>query len=113
MISLFFADQNRNKNVNSKTVNSLKSSEAEHEKGVKAAEEISRLEALCESRTKELTFLKMQLKSSVTAFDAMSALVNYLTQEVSHLSLSLFSGFETYMYILKCDPLWLNIKSKC
>ncbi|XP_064607687.1 uncharacterized protein LOC135472223 isoform X2 [Liolophura sinensis] len=84
--------QNRNKNVKSKTVNNLKSSETEHEKSVKAAEEISRLEALCESRTKELTLLKMQLKSSVTAFDAMTALVNYLTQELDAFSCPVIKG---------------------
>ena len=47
-----------------------------------AAKEISRLEALCESRTKELKFLQMQLKEGVAGFDAMSVLVNYLVQEV-------------------------------
>ena len=47
------------------------------------ATEITRLESLCESRTKELNYVKMQLKSNTQAFDAMSCLVRYLTEEVS------------------------------
>ena len=45
-------------------------------------EEVTRLEALCESRTKELNYARMQFKQSVAGFEAMSVLVKYLTEEV-------------------------------
>ena len=48
------------------------------------AEEISRLEALCETRTKQLNIARMQLRTGVTGFEAMTVLVNYLTHEVSY-----------------------------
>lgn len=44
--------------------------------------EIKRLEALCESRTKELSMLKMKLKQSLTSFDAMAVAFNYLSNDV-------------------------------
>lgn len=47
-----------------------------------AAEEIARLEALCETRTKQLNIARMQLKASASGFDAMTVLVKYLTEEV-------------------------------
>ena len=50
----------------------------------KAVQEVARLEALCESRTKELTYAKMQLKQGLQGFDAMAALVRYLTEQVSN-----------------------------
>ncbi|XP_041357464.1 uncharacterized protein LOC121374428 [Gigantopelta aegis] len=51
-----------------------------------SSNEISRLESLCESRTKELNYVKMQLKSNTQAFDAMSCLVRYLTEELDAFS---------------------------
>ena len=48
-----------------------------------AAAEISRLEALCETRTKELNYTTMQLKAGLGAFDGMAVLVRYLTEQVS------------------------------
>lgn len=48
-----------------------------------AKQEIVRLEALCESRTKELNLAKFEMKSCLSGFDAMAALVNYLSHDVS------------------------------
>ena len=48
-----------------------------------AAAEISRLEALCETRTKELNYTRMQLRAGLSAFDGMAVLVRYLTEQVS------------------------------
>ncbi|KAL3880072.1 hypothetical protein ACJMK2_032343 [Sinanodonta woodiana] len=48
--------------------------------------EIQRLEALCESRTKQLNMMKLQLQSSNTAFDAMSVLVGYLSHDLDAFS---------------------------
>ena len=50
-------------------------------------QEITRLEVLCESRTKELKYAKMQLRQSAAGFQAMSVLVNYLTHDVSYAQL--------------------------
>ena len=47
------------------------------------AQEISRLEALCESRTKQLNYAKLQLKQSAAGFQAMSVLVDYMAHDVS------------------------------
>ncbi|XP_064636975.1 CAP-Gly domain-containing linker protein 1-like isoform X3 [Lineus longissimus] len=52
-----------------------------------AAQEISRLEALCEARTKELNYAKMQLKAGIEGFDAMSIMVQYLTSELDAFSM--------------------------
>ncbi|XP_078602521.1 uncharacterized protein LOC144876753 isoform X11 [Branchiostoma floridae x Branchiostoma japonicum] len=52
----------------------------------KSSKEISRLEALCEARTKELNITKMQLKEGMTGFDAMAVLVKYLTEEMDAFS---------------------------
>ena len=48
-----------------------------------AQQEITRLEALCEARTKELNYTKMQLKARITSFEAMTTLVKYMSEEVS------------------------------
>ena len=47
------------------------------------AQEISRLGALCEGRTKELNRAKLQLRQTAAGFEAMSVLVNYLARDVS------------------------------
>lgn len=44
--------------------------------------EIKRLEALCESRTKELTLLRMELKQTLVSFDAISLAFNYVANNV-------------------------------
>ena len=49
---------------------------------VKANADVKRLEALCEGRTKELNMVKMNLKSGLQGFEAMTILVQYLTQKV-------------------------------
>lgn len=46
-------------------------------------QEITRLEGLCEARTKELKVTKLRMKQNLKAFDAMSALVKYLSHDVS------------------------------
>ena len=51
-----------------------------------STEEITRLEALCESRTKELNYARMQLKQGEAGFQAMTVLVQYLSHEVSQCS---------------------------
>lgn len=75
------SDQNKvnsSKTIKSK-VSSLKSSTSDK---TNTSKEITRLEALCEVRTKDLNYTKLQLKSSLTAFDAMAVLVNYLANEI-------------------------------
>ncbi|VDI57412.1 Hypothetical predicted protein [Mytilus galloprovincialis] len=51
-----------------------------------AKQEILRLEALCENRTKELNVAKFEMKSCLSGFDAMSALVNYLSNDLKAFS---------------------------
>ncbi|XP_033104571.1 uncharacterized protein LOC117107119 [Anneissia japonica] len=53
-----------------------------------AAEEIKRLEALCESRTKELNLTKMQLKTGLAGFDAFAILLQHLTHDMDVFSCS-------------------------
>ena len=48
--------------------------------------EISRLEALCEARTKELNLTKLKLKTNLQGFDAMSVLVQYLSHQLDAFS---------------------------
>ncbi|XP_060078884.1 microtubule-associated tumor suppressor 1 homolog [Ylistrum balloti] len=76
-------DQNRNKT--SKTKAHQKSSPSQPDP-VQTKQEISRLEALCEARTKELNFAKLQMKSNLQAFDAMATLVNYLSHDLDAFS---------------------------
>lgn len=83
-------DQNRNKTVR-QTKNHLKHPNqpdlvTNAIGSSRAAEEISRLEALCESRTKELNYIKLQLKQRNTGFESMAILVKYLTQELNAFS---------------------------
>lgn len=79
-----------NKNANAATVSNE----------IKLGREIKRLEALCESRTKELTMLKMKLRDTVFSFDAIIIAYNYLANTVSFLLdfildfLSLFLSFK-------------------
>ena len=47
-----------------------------------AQEEIGRLEALCETRTKEVTQARQQLRHGAKGFQAMAAVVKYLTEQV-------------------------------
>ncbi|XP_033096822.1 uncharacterized protein LOC117101064 [Anneissia japonica] len=53
-----------------------------------AAEEIKRLEALCESMTKELNLTKMQLKTGLAGFDAFAILLQHLTHDMDVFSCS-------------------------
>lgn len=48
----------------------------------KLNKEVKRLEALCESRTKELSFLKLKLKDTLCSFDAIAVAYNYLANKV-------------------------------
>ncbi|XP_022237255.1 restin homolog isoform X2 [Limulus polyphemus] len=49
-------------------------------------QEIQRLEALCETRTKQLNWLKLQLKHATLGFDSFSVLIKYLTEELDAFS---------------------------
>ena len=100
--SFVFTDQNRNKTSKSTSASSsLKRSTSNQPDVVTnsvaptsgAAEEIARLEALCETRTKQLNIARMQLRASAQGFDAMTVLVRYLNEEVSLLSLNYLSYF--------------------
>jgi hypothetical protein len=53
----------------------------------KLNKEIERLEALCESRTKELSRLKLKLKQTIISFDAMAVAFRYLSVDVSEIFL--------------------------
>ncbi|XP_021371243.1 microtubule-associated tumor suppressor 1 homolog isoform X2 [Mizuhopecten yessoensis] len=76
-------DQSRNKSSKSKTLQKPLPTQPDpaHTK-----QEIARLEALCEARTKELNFAKLQMRSNLQAFDAMAALVNYLSHDLDAFS---------------------------
>ncbi|WAQ99374.1 hypothetical protein MAR_023747, partial [Mya arenaria] len=75
-------DQNRNKTSKSKTKD-----EKGNEKVVETVpaevhtQEVQRLEALCEGRTKQLNMVKLQLQSTTLAFDGMASTVNYLAHD--------------------------------
>jgi hypothetical protein len=58
------------------------STKARTEIGVKN-NEIKRLEALCESRTKELSLSRMKLRDTLISFDAIAVAYNYLANDVS------------------------------
>jgi hypothetical protein len=62
----------------SSTTNTIKTSKNES----KLSKEIKRLEALCESRTKELSMLKINLRDALISFDAVAAAFNYLANDV-------------------------------
>lgn len=49
----------------------------------KLGREIKRLEALCESRTKELSMLKLKLKESLCSFDAIAVAYDYLANKLN------------------------------
>ncbi|KAL8587603.1 hypothetical protein ACOMHN_045292 [Nucella lapillus] len=50
------------------------------------AQEVARLGSLCEARTKELTFTRLQLRAGLQAFDAMACLANYCANELDAFS---------------------------
>ncbi|XP_076468280.1 uncharacterized protein LOC143299066 isoform X3 [Babylonia areolata] len=56
------------------------------------AQEVARLESLCEARTKELGLARAQLRSGVQAFDAMACLLNYCTTELDAFSCPVISA---------------------
>lgn len=45
--------------------------------------EVKRLEALCESRTKELSMLKLKLKETLCSFDAIAVAYDYLANKLN------------------------------
>ncbi|XP_052793314.1 CAP-Gly domain-containing linker protein 1-like isoform X2 [Mya arenaria] len=79
--------QNRNKTSKSKTKD-----EKGNEKVVETVpaevhtQEVQRLEALCEGRTKQLNMVKLQLQSTTLAFDGMASTVNYLAHDLDAFS---------------------------
>ncbi len=86
MLQTLFSDQNKNKTLKPGGVNKKASQPDVVSNSISkanTAKEISRLEALCEARTKELNYTKLQLKSRVQGFEAMTILIKYLTEEVS------------------------------
>lgn len=56
----------------------------DHRKNQEYVQEIQRLGALCETRTKELNLLKMQLKHAILGFDSFCVIVKYLTEELAN-----------------------------
>lgn len=77
---LIFSDQNRNK---TKTKNNQKSANQQADViSHHSKQEVTRLEALCETRTKELNYARLQMKSNLQAFDAMTVMVQYLSEDV-------------------------------
>ncbi|XP_033744312.1 uncharacterized protein LOC117330198 [Pecten maximus] len=78
-------DEDQNRNKTSKTKNHQKTLPIQPDP-VHTKQEVARLEALCEARTKELNFAKLQMKSNLQAFDAMAALVNYLSHDLDAFS---------------------------
>lgn len=77
---LIFSDQNRNK---TKTKNNQKSANQQADViSLHSKQEVTRLEALCETRTKELNYARLQMKSNLQAFDAMTVMVQYLSEDV-------------------------------
>lgn len=76
----YFSDQNRNK---TKTKNNQKSVNQQADViSLNNKQEVTRLEALCETRTKELNYARLQMKSNLQAFDAMTVMVQYLSEDV-------------------------------
>lgn len=76
----YFSDQNRNK---TKTKNNQKSANQQADViSLHSKQEVTRLEALCETRTKELNYARLQMKSNLQAFDAMTVMVQYLSEDV-------------------------------
>lgn len=76
----YFSDQNRNK---TKTKNNQKSANQQADViSLQNKQEVTRLEALCETRTKELNYARLQMKSNLQAFDAMTVMVQYLSEDV-------------------------------
>jgi hypothetical protein len=61
----------------------------------KLINEVKRLEALCESRTKELSMLKLELKNTTISFDAISVAFKYLANDLN--------GFEANILRKKLD----------
>ena len=83
LLSFSIADQNRNKTGKTGLKRDQPDVVSNSLTKANAAAEIARLEALCEARTKELNFTRIQLKAGVSAFDGMAVLVRYLTEQVS------------------------------
>ncbi|XP_056010195.1 microtubule-associated tumor suppressor 1 homolog isoform X6 [Ostrea edulis] len=79
-----FNNQNRNK---TKTKNNQKPANQQSDViSLHTKQEVTRLEALCESRTKELNYARLQMKSNLQAFDAMTVMVQYLSQDLDAFS---------------------------
>jgi chromosome segregation ATPase len=49
----------------------------------KLNKEVTRLEALCESRTKELSMLKLDLRQALSSFDAVTVAFNYISNNLN------------------------------
>ncbi|XP_065931914.1 CAP-Gly domain-containing linker protein 1 isoform X5 [Magallana gigas] len=77
-------NQNRNK---TKTKNNQKSANQQADViSLQNKQEVTRLEALCETRTKELNYARLQMKSNLQAFDAMTVMVQYLSEDLDAFS---------------------------
>ena len=77
---------------NASSNNSSKKATSQEAKLIK---EVKRLEALCESRTKELSMLKLELKNTTISFDAISVAFKYLANDLN--------GFEANILRKKLD----------
>ncbi|XP_060606772.1 CAP-Gly domain-containing linker protein 1-like isoform X2 [Ruditapes philippinarum] len=78
--------QNRNKTSKCKKDSKEKNKPPETVLADVHTKEVQRLEALCESRTKQLNMVKLQLQTSNLAFDGMSCIVNYLAHDLDGFS---------------------------
>lgn len=61
--------------------------------------EIKRLEALCETRTKELSMERIKLKDTLVSFDAIAVAYNFLANDVSSLMIEI-SSIPNFHFIL-------------
>ncbi|GAB1604491.1 hypothetical protein Ahia01_000730600 [Argonauta hians] len=73
------SDQNKVSKITRTKISSINSNQGDNKN---ASKEISRLESLLESRTKDFTRVKLQLKETAMGFDAMAILNQYMAFEL-------------------------------
>lgn len=77
------AGSNHTASSSSSPSSSSTSSSKMNKNEIKLSKEVKRLEALCESRTKELTMLKLKLRDALISFDSIAVAFNYISNDVS------------------------------
>ena len=73
--------------------------------------EISRLEALCESRTKELSMHKLEMRKTLSTLEAMAAAFKYVACDVIPKSIELISRLMRIRLINKYQNIKIKQKS--